>query len=592
MDKKSVLALIIIGVIIVLMGPYQEWLTGDSGTLPKQDSLVAEQAVAPKKEIIPAAPQTTEIPITDDSSEKMASDTIDNKIAEIDKLYQTRIISENADIIIDNLGGGRLVQYDLLKYAKYDSSLVNIICEKNNNGLFFQFMDTKGNRINTGNFKFNVNKVVEQKVLKSGETFEIEYELQIANSLIRKKYRFYGDAYHFDVFIQFENAKELLMNDRYILGWKNGMPATESYEEDDNIYNQVNFYMGEELGSFDHTDEGLSKTERHSGTADWISNRTKYFLTAISPISARVDEGIYFSGRGEKHNAYIKKYYDFGYNVSYSDNSQGDQHRVYIGPLDHQELGKYDNDLDQLIMNNGWYESLFRFFSLIILRVLEFMHRFIPNYGVVIIIFSVLIKLLLYPLTKKSYSSMKEMQVVQPLMTEIREKYKKDPQRMNKEMMKLYKEHGVNPMGGCLPMLLQMPLLMALFIVFRSTIQLRGASFIPGWIDDLSRAESLLTLPFSIPFYGNEFNLLPLLMAVTMIYSSKMTMQDPKQKAMVYMMPIMMLFFFNKFPSGLNLYYTLFNLLTIIQQKFINKGKSAEPQTVAVKTGKKKRQKK
>jgi YidC/Oxa1 family membrane protein insertase len=592
MDKKSVLALIIIGVIIVLMGPYQEWLTGDSGTLPKQDSLVAEQAVAPKKEIIPAAPQTTEIPITDDSSEKMASDTIDNKIAEIDKLYQTRIISENADIIIDNLGGGRLVQYDLLKYAKYDSSLVNIICEKNNNGLFFQFMDTKGNRINTGNFKFNVNKVVEQKVLKSGETFEIEYELQIANSLIRKKYRFYGDAYHFDVFIQFENAKELLMNDRYILGWKNGMPATESYEEDDNIYNQVNFYMGEELGSFDHTDEGLSKTERHSGTADWISNRTKYFLTAISPISARVDEGIYFSGRGEKHNAYIKKYYDFGYNVSYSDNSQGDQHRVYIGPLDHQELGKYDNDLDQLIMNNGWYESLFRFFSLIILRVLEFMHRFIPNYGVVIIIFSVLIKLLLYPLTKKSYSSMKEMQVVQPLMTEIREKYKKDPQRMNKEMMKLYKEHGVNPMGGCLPMLLQMPLLMALFIVFRSTIQLRGASFIPGWIDDLSRAESLLTLPFSIPFYGNEFNLLPLLMAVTMIYSSKMTMQDPKQKAMVYMMPIMMLFFFNKFPSGLNLYYTLFNLLTIIQQKFINKGKSAEPQTIAVKTGKKKRQKK
>jgi YidC/Oxa1 family membrane protein insertase len=592
MDKKSVLALIIIGVIIVLMGPYQEWLTGDSGTLPKQDSLVAEQAVAPKKEIIPAAPQTTEIPITDDSSEKMASDTIDNKIAEIDKLYQTRIISENADIIIDNLGGGRLVQYDLLKYAKYDSSLVNIICEKNNNGLFFQFMDTKGNRINTGNFKFNVNKVVEQKVLKSGETFEIEYELQIANSLIRKKYRFYGDAYHFDVFIQFENAKELLMNDRYILGWKNGMPATESYEEDDNIYNQVNFYMGEELGSFDHTDEGLSKTERHSGTADWISNRTKYFLTAISPISAKVDEGIYFSGRGEKHNAYIKKYYDFGYNVSYSDNSQGDQHRVYIGPLDHQELGKYDNDLDQLIMNNGWYESLFRFFSLIILRVLEFMHRFIPNYGVVIIIFSVLIKLLLYPLTKKSYSSMKEMQVVQPLMTEIREKYKKDPQRMNKEMMKLYKEHGVNPMGGCLPMLLQMPLLMALFIVFRSTIQLRGASFIPGWIDDLSRAESLLTLPFSIPFYGNEFNLLPLLMAVTMIYSSKMTMQDPKQKAMVYMMPIMMLFFFNRFPSGLNLYYTLFNLLTIIQQKFINKGKSAEPQTVAVKTGKKKRQKK
>ena len=137
----------------------------------------------------------------------------------------------------------------------------------------------------------------------------------------------------------------------------------------------------------------------------------------------------------------------------------------------------------------------------------------------------------------------------------------------------LYKEHGINPLGGCLPMLLQLPLLGALFIVFRSTIQLRGASFIPGWIDDLSSADTIFTLPFSLPLYGDQFNLLPILMAVSMIFQSKMTMQDPKQKAMVYLMPIFMLLIFNKFPSGLNLYYTLFNVLTIIQQKFTdNKG--------------------
>ena len=209
--------------------------------------------------------------------------------------------------------------------------------------------------------------------------------------------------------------------------------------------------------------------------------------------------------------------------------------------------------------------------------MLQFFLSFIPNYGIVIIIFSILVKVILYPLTKKSYSSMKDMQKIQPLMAEIREKYKDEPQRMNSEMMKLYKEHGVNPVGGCLPMILQMPLLIALFIVFRSTIQLRGAMFIPGWITDLSQPDTLFMLPFSLPMYGDQFNLLPILMALTMIFQSKMTMQDPKQKMMVYVMPIFMLVIFNRFPSGLNLYYTLFNLLTIIQQKYISKGSDKEP---------------
>jgi YidC/Oxa1 family membrane protein insertase len=219
-------------------------------------------------------------------------------------------------------------------------------------------------------------------------------------------------------------------------------------------------------------------------------------------------------------------------------------------------------------MNHGWYERTFRPVSLLILRIFKFFQLFIPNYGIVIILFSILVKIVVYPLTKKSYKSMKEMSRVQPLLTEIKEKYKSDPQRMNKETMKLYKEHGINPLGGCLPMLLQLPLLGALFIVFRSTIQLRGASFIPGWIDDLSGADTIFTFPFSLPLYGDQFNILPILMAGTMFFQSKMTMQDPKQKAMVYIMPIFMLLIFNQFPSGLNLYYTMFNVLTIFQQKF------------------------
>ena len=217
--------------------------------------------------------------------------------------------------------------------------------------------------------------------------------------------------------------------------------------------------MGEELDGYQLSEPGKKEFVTYSGSADWLAVRTKYFITALMHKNANVSEGIYFSGEGIQKKDYVQRLYNFGYNIQYQNNYSGDTLRVYIGPLDISELNKYDNELDQLVMNNGWYEHMFRFISLIILKLLQFFHSFIPNYGIVIIIFSILIKVVLYPLTKKSYSSMKDMQKIQPLMAEIREKYKDEPQRMNSEMMKLYKEHGVNPVGGCLPMILQMPLL-------------------------------------------------------------------------------------------------------------------------------------
>ena len=163
---------------------------------------------------------------------------------------------------------------------------------------------------------------------------------------------------------------------------------------------------------------------------------------------------------------------------------------------------------------------------------------------------------------------MRQMQTLQPLMQEISEKYKNDPQKKQKETMKMYKDYGFNPLAGCVPMLLQMPLLFALFRVFRSTIELRQASFV-WWIQDLSRPDTIAQLPFSIPLYGDTVNILPLFMGITMFIQQKMTMKDPKQKAMVYMMPVFLTLLFNTFPSGLNLYYALFNLLSIMQDKLM-----------------------
>ena len=164
------------------------------------------------------------------------------------------------------------------------------------------------------------------------------------------------------------------------------------------------------------------------------------------------------------------------------------------------------------------------------------------------------------------------MQKIQPESLAIRDKYKNNPQKLNQAQMKIYKKRGVNPLGGCLPMLIQMPLLYSLFVVFRTTIELRSEPFV-FWIQDLSAPDYVFELPFHIPIYGSQVAVLPIFMVVSMFLQQKMmtggTVQQPQQKTMQYIMIPVFFLIFNSFPSGLNLYYTLFNILTILQQKFI-----------------------
>ena len=177
------------------------------------------------------------------------------------------------------------------------------------------------------------------------------------------------------------------------------------------------------------------------------------------------------------------------------------------------------------------------------------------------------------PLTKKSFESSAKMQEIQPKIKKIQTKYKNDSQRMNREMMTLYKEKGENPLGGCLPMLIQMPLLFSLFIVFRSTIEFRGAPFF-GWINNLSQPDTIFNLPFYIPIYGDQVAFLPILLGVSMFLSQKLSMasMDGNQKPMMYMMSAFFFLLFNSFPSGLNLYYVMYNLLNYQQQLKMKRG--------------------
>ncbi|HDL78904.1 MAG TPA: membrane protein insertase YidC, partial [Bacteroidetes bacterium] len=471
--------------------------------------------------------------------------------------------------------GGTIMSWKLKKYKNYQGKQVQLIADKGKGDLSLSFF-VNNDTINFGKVNYDLqvenNPMSDTLVILNQDhpTATIFGKVLLNDGKeIVKKYTFFYNKYNFNFQVKLDGFDNWVNNKSYYLSWKSGLLPTEKRIHDDEGYAKVYMMLGKELDEFAIGNKREYKKKKITGSVVWGDIRTKYFTMAI--ISKEKEgRGAIIEGRGiplTKKNV-IKRYSITIEMPLNSGNITSDNFTVFIGPLEYNTVRKLGVKLDKIIMSSGWYERLFRPFSIAILVSFKFLHKFIPNYGWVIVLFSILIKILVYPLTHKSYVSMKKMQLVQPKMAELKEKYKSDPQRMNKETMKLYKSYGVNPMGGCLPSLLQMPLLVGLFIVFRSTIELRGAPFI-FWINNLSMPDTVATLPFSLPMFGNAINVLPILMGITMFFQQKMTTQDPKQKSLTYLMPIFFVLLFNTFPSGLNLYYTLFNLFTIVQQHLI-----------------------
>jgi len=589
MDRKTIIGIILIIIITLLMPFYQKWIMGDKQVVERKvstevdsestlvDTLFAEK---PKEKIDEKQAKTDSVP-TESSSQMLLHGAQEEKTIEIEnKFIRTQWSTAQ---------GGNPTFWELKDYVYYQGGKVNLV---NDNFLQISFLNIDGKEVKLAEYNFFADFENGRRIIldENHPQYELRFYLPIRDGRIIKKIHFYYDKYSYDVEISFESLQNYVINRRYFVIWENGLPLTEENVKDDLNYYRAFAYMAEELESFDASEEKYD-SEDFKGRVDWVAVRTKYFLSSIIPHDPTRTDAASLGGVKKEENKQTRKQYDISIETRYDpDPVYSDTFTVYLGPLDYYVLKSYRADLEKLVMNKDWYERLFRPISLLIIPAFKFLYRFIPNYGFVIILFSFLIKLLLHPLTKKSYQSMSEMQYLQPKMAELREKYKSDPQRLNKEMMKLYKEHGVNPLGGCLPTLLQMPLLFALFIVFRSTIQLRGQPFIL-WITDLSRPD-VLPLGMHLPLVGDNIHVLPLLMAVTMIWQSKMSITDPKQKMMVYLMPVFMAFIFYSLPSGLNLYYAVFNVLSMAQTHYIKKkmhpkGEEEKVQPVQTKTTRK-----
>lgn len=368
----------------------------------------------------------------------------------------------------------------------------------------------------------------------------------------------------------------VISGNRYSLDWENGIRFVEKNTFDEASFAKVDYYAANELFNFDATSFGEKIEKKITGVFDWVAIRNKYFTISFLPIKQDPDGILELKGEKKafRNGGVIDKY-----SISISRNLptfqySNDAFNLYFGPIEYNTLKEHHPTMTSIVDFGSFLGLTFIIRPIaeyLMLPLLKFLHSFIPNYGIVIIIFSLIIKIALHPLTKQSMYSMKKMQLLQPMMNEIREKYKDDPQKMNQEVMKLYQTYGINPAGGCLPILLQMPILIALYGLFRATIELRQQPF-TLWITDLSVPDTIVHLPFRLPlFMINEISGLALLLGITMFIQQKMTVTDPRQKAMVYIMPILLTLLFNSFPSGLNLYYFMFNLFSIAQQYYMNK---------------------
>jgi YidC/Oxa1 family membrane protein insertase len=336
----------------------------------------------------------------------------------------------------------------------------------------------------------------------------------------------------------------------------------------------------------DETPSSLSDTkdaeEKFKKETDWVSFKQQFFCQALISTKQPFEDAHLVTSAlpGTKYNKELKAVLTFPFNHS---PSQTFDMKFYLGPLHYKTLSKMDLDLERQIPL-GWSFFITSWVNrFLVIPIFNFLSNFISNFGIIILLLTVIIKLIVLPLTYKSYLSTAKMKVLKPELDELKEKFGKEPTKMQAEQMKLYRKAGVSPFGGCLPLLLQFPILIAMFRFFPSSIELRQESFL--WAKDLSTYDSIYHIPYNIPiitsFYGDHVSLFTILMTIsTLIYTRLNNSISPQQnefKWLSYLMPIFFLGLFNKYSAGLSMYYFFFNILTFLQQylfkKFIDEKK-------------------
>ncbi|MBK9543191.1 MAG: membrane protein insertase YidC [Bacteroidetes bacterium] len=566
MDKNSIIGLSIIGLLIVgysiFTQPSKEEL---AAARHKQDSIAALQV---QEKAMDTIQQTAVVPVNaTDSSLIIPNDSIlaHNEKQQFGDFYEAAngteqlLTLENTKIKVEiSSKGGRIRAIELKDYKSWqgnpvrlfssDSSVFNLTLSAQNRiinteALFFQASGSDGNK-----------KSVTMR-LPAGDKRYIEYV-----------YTLEDDSYLVDYKINVVGLQDLIsQNAGYInLDWKDQLIREEQSLSSEREASTVYYRFAEEDVDFISytTDEKQSLKTK----VKWISFKQHFFnvtLIAENSFDSPVVETF-----TEKDKDYVKSM-SASFALPYERKQvQSYNMRFYAGPNHYQTLKKIDDlNLEKLIPLGwgifGWVNKY------LVIPTFNFLNSFDINYGIIILLLTVLVRIILLPLTYGSFKSQAKMKVLQPEMAEINEKFKDDAMKKQQEVMGLYKKAGVNPLGGCIPGLLQLPILIAMFRFFPASIELRQEPFL--WAHDLSTYDSILNLPFTIPFYGAHVSLFTLLMTVSTLIYTRMNMQmssamNPQMKWMMYLMPILFLGFFNNYSAGLSYYYFLSNIFGFGQQ--------------------------
>lgn len=427
------------------------------------------------------------------------------------------------------------------------------------------------------------------QALSTNEFKQLTFRLDLSESAaLEYCYTIYNTTsperdYLIDLDVRFVDMSSLMANQTSLtVDWKSLSLQNEKGFKNENMYTTISYrFPGE--GSIE--DLGMSeesKSEEESTQVNWISFKQQFFSSVLIAYDNFSTAKMGFNTK-EPGQGYIKEF-AMEATVPYTPTTESVKFGFYYGPNEYSILKRVvDNQGEELQLERmiplgwgifGWVNRWF------VIPIFDLLRSFNLNLGIIILILAILVKVVIFPLTYKSYISMAKMRIIKPEVDALNEKYPRQEDAMKRQQatMELYKKAGINPMGGCIPMLIQMPIIIAMFRFFPASIELRGQSFL--WADDLSSYDSVLDLPFSIPFYGDHISLFALLMTIALFVFSWINYQQTASSAnqmpgmkfmMLYVMPIMMLFWFNDIASGLCYYYFLANILTIAQTTLIRR---------------------
>ena len=510
-------------------------------------------------------------------SQNQSEEINDNSIKDINKVVSSSLNStfidsnlENEEVIIENddvifkfnTKGGSLTELQLKDYVDYKGDDLFLI-KNNNQDVSLSFDLKNGNIINTSDYNFTY------EMERQGKMSVLKMYLIVSNGQsILFEYKIPKSGYMIDFNVKSSGFSSLInSNSNVNLNWNLDAFRQAKSIDYENRYSQLMYQF-----DGDDTDYLSSYTDSDDSedSVSWISYGQHFFnsiLVLDSPLN-----NVQFESKklfeDESKEAKFTKNYSSIIPLNLSGSEINSQMKWYFGPNDYDILKQYENKIyDSIYFGWGIFGMINRF---IYFPFFGFLSKYFSA-GLAVILMTIATRLVMSPVTYKTYVSQARMKVIKPEITELNEKFKNDAVKRQQETMKLYNKAGANPLLGCVPALLQLPVFYALFCFFPIAFQLRGKSFL--WAEDLSSYDTIAELPFSIPFYGDHISLLPILASIAIFFYTKMSsgaqMQTPQpgmpnMKFIMYLMPVMMLFFFNNYASAFSLYYFISNILTIL----------------------------